>query len=171
MRLSCALVLALAAVVVPPPAAAQSPTRIRTLDVSAGAALEEGLERSSRFRSLVAAIEGSDLIVHVVTSIELPGGAVGATRLAWATTDTRYVRIAISADLPREQRIAILAHELQHACEIAGSDVRDEESMRLLFRSIGRLVDSATGDLYDTPAAIAAGDQVWAELQSPLHMR
>jgi len=54
---------------------------------------------------------------------------------------------------PPDERIAVLAHELQHVVEVAGApDVVDPDSMRRFFRRIGYLVNS-TGNRYETRAA------------------
>ena len=165
MKVSCALVVCWLVVVAAPfPAAAQSQRRVRALDVAAAAALERGLVHSPLFRRLVAELEASDLIVHVVTGIALPAKAAGVTRLVWAGPRDRYVRIMISGDLPRAQRPAILAHELQHACEIARSPARDTAAVRSLFQTIGQPGDSPS-ETYETDAAIDAGIEVWLDLQ------
>jgi hypothetical protein len=164
MQLSWTLVACvLSAVVVAPPAEARPLSRVRALDKSAQAALNRGLSSSSHFRRLVAEIEASDLIVHVMIAISLPGSADGATQLTSAGRDDRYARILLSSDVPREHRTAILAHELQHACEIARSGARDAAAVRRLYETIGRAVDSQS-ETYETTAAIEAGLQVWSEL-------
>jgi hypothetical protein len=146
-------------------AAAQVSERIRPLDDAARASLESGLANSSVFRRLAAEIEESDLIVHVTTSSSLmPGKAAGSTRLSSPGLRYRYVRITLASELTPDDRTAIFGHELQHACEIARSQVRDTDSMRALYQMIGQRVDQAR-EAYDTTAAIDAGVRVWFDLQ------
>ncbi len=165
MRVSWALVVCvLFAVAVAPAAGARPLSRVRAVDRSAEAALNLGLSSSSHFRRLVAEIEASDLIVHVLIAISLPGRVDGATQLTSAGRDDRYVRILLSSDVPRGHRTAVLAHELQHACEIARSGARDAAAVRRLYETIGRAVESQS-EAYETTAAIEAGLQVWSELQ------
>jgi hypothetical protein len=71
------------------------------------------------------------------------------TRFAVSRGGYRYVRIILNAELPAGSRTAILAHELQHASEIAASDADDQESVRRLFDQAGR----RDGDTYETRAA------------------
>jgi hypothetical protein len=165
MQVSWALVVCvLFAVAVAPPAGARPLSRVRALDRSAEAALNRGLSSSPHFRRLVAEIEASDLIVHVMIAISLPGSVDGATQLISAGRDDRYVRILLSSDVQRGHRTTILAHELQHACEIARSGARDAAAVRRLYETIGRVVESQS-ETYETTAAIEAGLQVWSELQ------
>src|SRR6185503_2699984 len=89
------------------------PTALETLDLA--------LERSAVVRTLIEALERSNVVVHIQSSGDLPIGLRGATRFVVSRGGYRYLRITIRAQLPRELRVAILAHELQHASEIAGS--------------------------------------------------
>jgi hypothetical protein len=57
----------------------------------------------------------------------------------------------------------VLAHELQHAWEIARSDVRDTDGMRALFEAIGR-PSPAERAAYETDAAIKVSRVVWFEV-------
>lgn len=141
--------------------------RVRPLDSVAEAALAQGLVESGVFRRLVDEIEASDLIVHIVASFALPRGAIGTTRLSAVADQHRYVRIVVEADLSPEDRTAILAHELQHACEIARSPARTNREVRALYLTIGQRV-SMTEEAFETEAAIEAGVQVRADLHRRL---
>jgi hypothetical protein len=88
----------------------------RPLDPIAVDAFARALARSAMVRSLVATLEASNVIVHIESSRQMPAGLAGTTRFITARGGFRYVRIAIGADLPRDARVAILGHELQHAC-------------------------------------------------------
>jgi len=144
-------------------AGAQS-ARIRALDEGAREALEEGLAGSPEFRRLASELDESDLIVHVVSVETLPGKAAGTTLLSSSVQRHRYVRISVLNHLAPDDRVAILGHELQHACEIAHSRAFDTASVRSLFQSIGQRVE-ATREAYETAAAIDAGTRVWHDLR------
>jgi hypothetical protein len=59
--------------------------------------------------------------------------------------------------------IAVIAHELQHAVEVAGDPgVVDDAGLVALYRRIGH--NSAGGHSYDTDAARTAGHTVRDEL-------
>jgi hypothetical protein len=66
--------------------------------------------------------------------------------------------------LPVKQRAAVLAHELQHAREIAQEKtVTDNLTLSNLFRRVGyeRSTDPST---FETAAAVRAGLDVYQEL-------
>jgi hypothetical protein len=136
---------------------------VRALDPWAVEALRLGIERSPTVRDLVAELEASDVIVHVETRAALPFSAVGTTRLSASTGSRRYVRIVLLRDPLPVNRVAVLGHELQHACEIARSPARDASGMRLLFDAIGR---PAPGEraAYETEAAVKVTRVVWYEV-------
>jgi hypothetical protein len=64
----------------------------------------------------------------------------------------------------RNQLLGLLGHELQHAAEIAAEPaVLDDRSLSALYRRIGFRSGPATGDHFDSDAAIDAGDRVTRE--------
>lgn len=145
-----------------PSADAQTP-RLRPLDPLASAAYERGHRQSERFRALVAELGASDLIVHVVTTTGLPPGVSGATRLVSHLGGTRYVRIELAWSLTSKMRVSILAHELQHACELAQSGASTSNAVRALYQAIGRVAD-AGAERFETSDAERVGRVVWTEL-------
>lgn len=136
---------------------------VRTLDPWAAEAIRLGVKRSATIRELVAALERSDVIVHIETRTALPFAALGMTRLAAATDTHRYVRVVLYRDPLPVRLVAVLGHELQHAWEIAEARVRTAAGMRALFDAIGR---RAPGEhtAYETDAAINVSRAVWCEL-------
>ena len=146
--------------------------RVRPLDMWAVETLDRGLARSSVIRSLIDTLEQSDLIVHLQTVTTLPPGTAGQMRLSGAGGSCRYVRIQLQRSLLPDERAAILAHELQHALELAQSSARDNEAVRALFERIGR--HAGSDDVFETAAARVAGIKAWFELRGgsvPAHMR
>jgi hypothetical protein len=140
------------------PGTTRSPARFPCLD----GLRPRGHDQSGTFRALVAELEASDLIVHIVTATGLPGGVAGTTRFAGRGGESRYVRIDLAAWLTAKQRVSILAHELQHACEIARSDAGSSGAIDALFRAIGTFATIPGG--FETAQAEAAGRMVWTEL-------
>src|SRR5262245_59381254 len=126
--------------------AAADPLTPRPVDPVAADTFAAATAKSATVRSLVATLEQSDVIVHIESSKSLPYGIGGFTRFVASAGGYRYVRITISAELPPRQRSAILAHELQHACEVAASRAADTDSLRELFAHSGH----RTGDFYET---------------------
>ncbi len=122
MKASCVLVVFLFGGAVAAPA--QPLPHVRALDIISTLALQRGVAESPRFRSLVDELERSDVIVHVVATPTLPSGVVGTMRFVTRLSGTRYVRIDLASMAAADLRVATLAHELQHACEIARVDRR-----------------------------------------------
>jgi hypothetical protein len=133
----------------------------RPLDPIAVDAFARALARSAMVRSLVATLEASNVIVHIESSRQMPAGLAGTTRFITARGGFRYVRIAIGADLPRDARVAILGHELQHACEVAESAADDVEGLRRMFAREG----VRDGDYFETMTALETEKRVRIELR------
>jgi hypothetical protein len=98
------------------------------------ALIETGLSRSTTFRSLIATLDESDVIVYLEpkTTRQNLGGYLAhevVTRGGY-----RYLRIAIDTKGSEGRLVPLLAHELQHAVEVARSpEAIDAESLEQLF--------------------------------------
>jgi hypothetical protein len=84
------------------------------------------------------------------------------TRLAHAAGNARYLRITVRRNVPPDVRASSLAHELQHAIEIALADVSTHVEMEQLYERIGHRRHGTR--FYETRAAEEAGARAWAEL-------
>lgn len=135
---------------------------VRPVDPLAADALDLALTRSSIVRALVAALDAAHVVVHIQSSRDLPPGLAGTTRFVVSRGGYRYLRITINAQLSRDQRMSILAHELQHAREIADSGAQDVQSVKRWFERAGR----GDGRCFETRAAIDVERAVWMELRS-----
>jgi hypothetical protein len=138
---------------------------VRPLDPYSVATYETGARQSITFRALVDTLQRSDLIVHVVTTRDLPALVAGTTRFVADRGSTRYVRVDLSASLAPKARVAVLAHELQHACEIAGSRARSSIGVEAFYRLRGRRAPTLTSG-WETREAAAVERRVWLELGS-----
>src|SRR5262245_13429808 len=145
---------------IPSAAIAGEPLTPRPLDPVAIEAFARARAQSPVIRSLVATLESSNVIVHIVSSRSLPGRIGGTTQFVTSSGGHRYVRITIAIDLSRNDRTAILGHELQHACEVAASQADDVESVERLFARTGH----RAGRYFETRAAVDAERQVRDEL-------
>jgi hypothetical protein len=136
---------------------------VRPVDALAAELFERALAQSATVHHLVQALEASDVIVHVTTARQMPPGIGGMTRFVTSRGGYRYVRITIAGDLPWQARVALLAHELQHASEIAQSGAGDIGGLRALFGRSGL----TEGTFFETRMAIAIERDVRRELRSP----
>jgi hypothetical protein len=148
----------------PGAAYAQDP-HVRGLDPFAAGALERGQHRSQRFRELVRELNTSDVIVHVVTNAGLTSGVAGTTRFVARLGGARYLRVDLASTLAADLQVVILAHELQHACEVARSAASSSGGVRALYQDIGKAVSGYT-DVFETIDAVRTGAEVRNELRS-----
>ncbi len=163
LLLLCALALGLApaAASADPPAAEDGFARIRTLDPHIAGLFQEGVEHSPTMRRLADAVEASDLIVYIERHNRFRNTEAGEFRLAGAAGGHRYVRIVISTTLNDRELVIVLAHELQHATELAAAtDVVSQRDMKAFYRRIGDRQPFG----FDTPAARAVTERVSEEL-------
>ncbi len=135
--------------------------RLRPATETVRAMVADAVERSATVRALAHEIAASDLIVYVEMGRPAPP-AIATTALVTATPRARYVRITLDAMTPPNALVPLLAHELQHAVEIARNpDVRSSEDMRRLYARIG--VDTREKMSFETTAALAAERRARAE--------
>ena len=134
------------------------------------AALTEGLRRSEVIRRLVDVIDASDVIVYLARG-DCPRPAVACLMVASRGPDVRHVRInfrlPIGLGKPggwhKDDLSVAIAHELQHAVEIAAlPEVVDGATLQAAYTRRG--LDRG-GTHLDTDAAIRAGDERREELR------
>ena len=140
---------------------------VRSTDAGLLGVVREAYQRSETVKALINRIERSDVIVYIE-----PGhcafGHVDACVLPFMNRagGSRYMRIVVSTSLVKERLLAVMAHELQHAREVADSPaVIDADSMRALYRRIGvQFCGETNADCYETAQAQAAGRAAYDEL-------
>ncbi|MDO8677932.1 MAG: hypothetical protein Q7R30_05125 [Acidobacteriota bacterium] len=155
----CLVVLSLS------PTVAADERRVRPLDPWATESFERVVDRSMLARALTSRLESSDLVVYIETLTVMPADLGGTTRFMTSAGGYRYVRISLRRGLEANERAAILGHELQHACELADSAANDLPAVRRLYEGLGHRVDRGE-ELFETRAALLAGQRVWLELRS-----
>ena len=131
--------------------------------------VDTGCRQSHTFRSIVDALVGSFVIVHLVPAVSLPSGVSGGLRFVTTANGYRYLRISMRTDLDPAVLIAMLGHELQHAVEIGQAPhVVDLGTLRDFYRLTGieSCLDSRH-ECYDTPLAQTMGHSVYAEVLIP----
>jgi hypothetical protein len=143
-------------------AALDSPHRhVRSQDQSVRHLLKHGFTHSLTFRTLIARLEQSDVIVYVQEVAHLPGAIDGRMMMLPTAHGQRYVRIQIVTHGGLDDDTALIAHELRHAIEVAeDTGVHDQATLTALYRRIG----TGGHDVYDTIAAQETGRTVRREL-------
>lgn len=138
-------------------------SHVRGVSLSTRLLIEDLAAQSVIVRQLLARLGCTDVIVYVemTASPQIPRAR---TKLVTSTAGARFLRIGISVFNAPAEVAALLAHELQHAVEIAEEDeVRDEDGVRRLYQRIGR---AGPSDSFETEAAIDVELSVRAELHS-----
>lgn len=169
VHLVTAVLLALASAVQPLRAAdvSSATMHVRTAEADTATLIREAVQKSPSFRLLVERLNASDVIVYVRSVRDLPPGVDGHLTFVGAAGGRRYLVVSLDWGRSRPRLTATLAHELQHALEIAGrEDIVDHPSLAQAFEGFG--AEGAwrpKGRSFDTAAAIQAGDRVWKEMQ------
>lgn len=147
-----------------PPSAANL-SRIRAQSIEVRALIDSTLAHSPTARALVARLAATDAIVYVEVTAS-PQIPTARTKLVTSVERARFMRISINMAMSQRERGGLLAHELQHALEIAEhAEVRDDNDVRRLYRRIGH---AAGGDSFETDAARAVEWTVRAELRTKM---
>jgi hypothetical protein len=135
---------------------------VRPMDTAARRLLTEGRTTCPTIARLAAALEGSDVIVMLSVTM-VPDGLAGDSRFLATTATHRILHIRLDNRRPRVEQVVWLAHELQHAVEVAGApEVRSGAQMAALMTRVGRSREA--GRQFETDGAIACGRQAGREL-------
>jgi hypothetical protein len=140
---------------------------LRTTDDRLRRLLELGTRTSPTFRALVHRLLDSDVIVYLWCDRADTAPSDGRLTFVSTAGGYRYVVVRLVRFHSRERQIAIMAHELRHAVEIADApQVVDDRSLEREYRRIGYMSSTPTADrrTFDTRAAVDAGVQVMNEM-------
>jgi hypothetical protein len=163
-RIATAILVLLAAT--PVPVMADADSRVRAAHPRLVRLLSLGEQRSATFRELMGRLQASNVIVHF--EVAPPGHPIdGGLQFVASTAITRYLRVTLRTDLPANELMALMGHELRHAVEVAESPgIRDEASFRRYYEQRGRPTQRDRMVTYDTRAAVEAGLRVALELRT-----
>jgi hypothetical protein len=126
--------------------------------------IDEGIRRSPTFKALVERLNRSDVVVYINVTRDLPAGLDGRLSFMTSAGSVRYLHAQVLDGLGVDGIIAVAAHELQHAVEVAEHpEVRDAAGLDRLYQRIGER-SSVAHNRYDTPAARFMGRKVRQEL-------
>src|ERR671910_455932 len=113
--------------------------------------IQTGIRRSATFAALISSLNKTNVIVYVQATRDLPSGVDGRLAVITGSSPQRYLRAQVLIGLGPAEMIAVIAHELQHAIEVAEHDeVRDSHSLAALYKRIG--IEARRGQ-FDTAAA------------------
>lgn len=136
---------------------------VRAPEARVRALLNYGFHRSQTFADLLEQLNRSDVIVYIEALMTLPKETMGRITIVPRSGNARYLRMQIRADLPRREAIALIAHEMRHALEIAAApDARDADGLIKLYQRIGH--SSGGEHSFDTTAAQDIGRKVLSEM-------
>lgn len=147
-------------------ASADTVPHLRILDGQLKSLFEHGLTQSPTLRELADKIQEASILVFVESDMRM-SERLGA-RLQFVTTvdGVRYVRVDINCTLAPRRQVALLAHELQHALEIADRpDIVDIEAMESMYEDIGfQSFEDGRHRGFETHAALDVQETVDREL-------
>ena len=141
---------------------------IRTRDRELRALVVQAMRASPTVRALIERINASNVVVYVLCESDPNARTGGRLNFVGAGGDVRYVAIRLKKFSSRAVRIAMLAHELQHAVEIADTpSIVDEESLVRAYERMGNSKFNADGRMtFDTSSAVETGYRVLAEVSA-----
>ena len=147
-------------------ASAETAPRIRILDSHLKSLFDHGVTQSPTFRTLVERVEAGSILVFVEGDIRMPERIGAQLTFVTSVNDVRYVRVDINVTLAPRRQIALLAHELQHALEIAKRpEITDVEAMESFFEDIGfQSFEDGRHRSYETDPALEVQEAVEQEL-------
>ena len=146
--------------VAPRPASIVHVRGIKDAEYDGSRLLAESAAASATVRRLVETLDQSDVVVFVEMHDRLANGRAQTTFVN-CRGGVRWLRIAIDAGQQARQQVAFLAHELQHAVEVARApEVQNLDGFRRLYERIGIPLDAGH---FETEAAVTAERQALRE--------
>jgi hypothetical protein len=142
------LILALTITTQPLPA-----PHVRATEPRTRALIEAGISGSATFRHLIATLDQSDVIVYVEPKLTRPALSGYLSHTIVARGRHRYLRVAVDVAGAKRRRVAVLAHELQHAVEVAEAQARDAATLKYLFSQLAVPFGCNTSTCFETQAA------------------
>ena len=141
------------------------PRNVRTVDSKILALIDAGISGSATFRGLIATLNESDVIVYIAPKLSRHALGGYFAHHVVSRGQFRYVRIAVDIAGAEHRLVAVLAHELQHAVEVAQApDARDAQSVERLFSRLAVAFGCGASNCFETKAAMDVQEMVSAEL-------
>lgn len=128
--------------------------------------LRYGVARSPTFRDLIGVLNRSDVIVYIESRGRIRTGFSAYLVHQIVTAGShRYLNVVVSGELARNRLIGAMAHELQHAREVAeATNVRSSTDMQALFKRLDSGTCVSIRRCTETVAAVRLEQAVLDEL-------
>lgn len=157
-----ALVLASAIAVADRPSSGR---HVRSVNERAQSLIEKGVARSATFRHLLDRLDVSDIIVYVVPKHTHPKLSGYLPHRVTVAGPFRYLHVMVDLLGADDRVIGVIAHELQHAVEVADApEVRSDSSLTRLFARV-HISFHCGEDCFETQAATDVQYDVIGELK------
>ena len=131
-----------------------SARHVRATDPKVQTLIDAGTFGSPTFRGLIGILNESDVIVYMRPKLtrQALGGYLAHNIVARG--QFRYLRIAVEIAGSERRLVSLLAHELQHAVEVAHAPgARDPESLERLFSGLAIAFACGGTSCFETQAA------------------
>lgn len=137
---------------------------VRGVDPAIQRLVARGQARSATFRRIVAELDASDVVVHLIQG-PMPDGFRGyLIHRVVESNGVRYLKIAVDPRAAEALVIGLIAHELQHALEVARApEVGRSRDIEEFFRSIADQ-GCRNARCFETSAAVEVQETVTREL-------
>jgi hypothetical protein len=139
---------------------------VRTEDAELRELIRDARSASPTFRGLLDRLVRSDIIVHVTRQPYMRVSLEGQLNFVTTAGGRRYLRVRVAGRLPPRRLTAIIAHELQHAVEIADDEaIVDATTLACAYQRLahrGAIHHDGTLE-FETRTAIDVGARVWRE--------
>ena len=142
-------------------------SNVRASDNELVTLLSDGVKKSTTLRALTERLSKSDVIVYVRSDVLSRNANQGYLSFLSSSGGYRYLVVHLPVGQSKQQQIAMLGHELQHAVVIADApSVVDSDTLRKEFERIGKVTLAANGRdfSFDSQAAADARQRILREL-------
>ena len=130
--------------------------------------LRNGVARSPTLRELIGVLNGSDVIVYIESRGRMRAGLSAYLVHQVVTAGShRYLKVVVNRELARDHLAVVIAHELQHAREVAeAANVRSSADMEALFKRLDSGMCVLIRSCTETDAAVRLQAAVLGELNA-----
>lgn len=139
---------------------------IRALDPAGAALIADAQQKSATVRNLFKKLEASDVVAYVRVVPAPEGTPEAGFSFVGMSKAARFVMASISTELPADRRIELLAHELQHAVDVAGIAWVTNNLQFQKYMNLNGWRDASTAVGYETASACRAERQARKEVRA-----